>query len=77
MPFYGSASGFVYFDWVWFGSNSCLQEGHEHDVSHEDAVIDVEFGIHYSGKRSRLVFHDQNDVIEFLCLYGVSWEPIK
>lgn len=43
-----------------------LQEGHPHSVDKDDAVEDIEFYVHYAGKRSRVVVHDQNCDLEFL-----------
>lgn len=43
-----------------------LQEGHPHSVDKDDAVEDIEFYVHYAGKRSRVVVHDQNHDLEFL-----------
>ena len=40
--------------------NMCSEEGHEHEVDNETAVVDVPFYIHASGKRSRLILHDEN-----------------
>lgn len=46
--------------WLW-------QEGfHEHSISNEDAVVDLEYYIHHNGARSRLVFHNQNSAYKTL-----------
>eukprot|EP00438_Fugacium_kawagutii_P012710 Skav228200 [mRNA] locus=scaffold704:266537:278731:- [translate_table: standard] len=42
----------------------CTESGqvmHEHPIPHDDAVEDVEFFLHSSGKKSRLVLHDDNN----------------
>ena len=40
------------------------QVPHEHSIGNEEAVEDVPYYIHYSGKRSRLLLFDENMVPE-------------
>lgn len=42
------------------------QELHEHNIDNEDAVVDVPYYIHYSGKRNKLTLHDEHTILETL-----------
>jgi len=44
----------------------CPEKAHPHNIDKEEAVVDLEYFVHYAGPKSRMTVHDSN-VEETLC----------